>query len=184
MEREFFKIDLTTGERLDVSLFDPDEETIPADYVEGWQGRVFHDPKWDFGLNDWVESHSVADIISKMKDPKIAALSQQCEEVIKAGFYYGEDFFAFQDKDQTNFNQQLSLMIVEPSITMTFWKTENFGIKQFTRDQFIEICKTAERHKRDNIGKFWQLRSYVETHEFTSVDEFNAVSFETWSPAV
>lgn len=183
MEREFYKIDLQTGERLDVSLFNPEEETVPADYVEGWQGRVFHNPKWDFTINDWVESYSVADIISGMMEQKIELLSQQCETVIKNGFYYGDDFFAFQDKDQTNFSQQLSLMIVDPAILTTYWKTENNGIKQYTREQFIDICKTAERHKRDNIGKFWQLRSYLQTHVFESVEEFQAVEFTAEIPA-
>lgn len=179
METLYHKVDLETGERLDVLSFDPEIETVPNDCFSGWGNRVFFNPVYDFELNDWVEGYSVMDLVRLQIPHKVAELSEQCETVIKYGFYHNDDFFAFYDKDQMNFGQQLSLMLVDETIQVTLWKTENNGIKQFTRQQFIDICKAGERHKRENISRFWQLREYVTTHEFTSIEEFHRFNFGT-----
>lgn len=179
--KEYFKVDVE-GNILDVFLFE-EGDVIPPDHYPGWGPRPFYNPKYNVELGDWVEGRTVMEIIAPLLEAKATELSEQCETVIKYGFYHEGDFFAFYDKDQMNFGQQLSLMLVDDTIVTTMWKTENNGIKQFTREQFINICKAGERHKRENIGRFWQLKQYLLTHEFTSLDEFNAFNFGTEIPA-
>lgn len=182
--QEYIQIDLETGRRLDVALFDSETDEIPDDYKLGWgNGRVFYDAVWDFDANDWKEGKSFDEILLPYREAKCVQLSQECEATIKDGFYSGDDYFAFQDKDQANFNQQLSLMIVDDTIDEVLWKTENNGIKLFTRQQFINICKEGERHKRFHIGRFWQIKEYVLTHPFKSIEEVQAVTYGTGIPS-
>lgn len=181
--QEYVKIDLTTGERIDVFLLDSEFEEIPEDYKLGWGGsRSLHDAVWDFDLNDWKEKKTFDEIIEPYRIEKAKQLSAECELVIKEGFYVGEDFFAFQDKDQANFNQQLSLMIVDDTILEVLWKTENNGIKPFPREEFIEVCKTGEQHKRQHISNYWNIKEYVMTHQFSSLEELQAINYETGIP--
>jgi len=93
------------------------------------------------------------------------------------GFMHNGDLFQFNDKDQANFNQQLSLMILDESIQSVLWKTENNGVKNFSREDFIEACKAGERHKRNSIGQYWQLKEYVLNTNFSSKEELEAVNF-------
>jgi hypothetical protein len=188
--REYHKIDLQTGERLDVLLFD-DEATdengnpipVPEDLKLGWGGdRGFYNPKWDFELNDWVEGKPLEEILQPIRQQKVIELNRQCEEAICKGFEHNGDFFQFNDKDQDNFSQQLSLLLLDPSIDSVVWKTENNGVKVFTREQFIEACKVGEHHKRNNIEHYWQLKEYVLTHPFNSVEELQSIDFSFTVP--
>ena len=174
---EYYKVD-AHGNILGAFLFE-DDDVIPPDHYPGWGGRAFYMPIYSRELGDWIEGLSIEEIMKPRREMKAAELSDQCETVIKYGFYHEGDFFAFYDKDQMNFGQQLSLMLVDETILTTLWKTENNGIKQFTRQQFIDICKAGERHKRANIGHFWQLKNYVLTHDFATVEELDAINFGT-----
>lgn len=177
--KEYIHIDLTTGRRLDVALFDDEIEAIPEDYKEGWgSDRRLFDPVWDFELNDWSESTSLEEILQPVREFKVDQLNQQCQDAIMKGFEYEGDFFQFNDKDQQNFNQQLSILLLDTEANQIVWKTENNGIKVFSREQFIETCKAGERHKRNSIGRYWQLKEYVLTHGFSSVEELEAINFD------
>lgn len=179
MEKEYFVIDVENGNILDVVLLGEDE-VVPEDHKLGWgTSRSFYNPVWDFELNDWVEGKSFEEILAPIRENKATELSAECESVIKYGFYHEGDFFAFYDKDQANFNQQLSLMLIDGTITSVLWKTENNGIKSFNREQFIAICKAGEQHKRQHIGRFWQIKEYVMKHPFNSVDELQSIAYET-----
>lgn len=143
----------------------------------------FNSPHWCWLYSD---SQLVLDeqvFIDKAREEKVLELNERCQEVIMNGFYHEGDFFQFNDKDQTNFNQQLSILLLDESVNQIVWKTENNGIKVFTREQFIETCKAGERHKRNSIGKYWQLKAYVLTAPFQSVQEITAIDFDFQIPS-
>jgi hypothetical protein len=175
--KEFHKVDLTTGERLDVLLIDVNNEGIPEDCKLGW-GEGFYNPKWDFELNRWVEGVTLAEIIEPMRQAKVSELNSQCTKAIETGFTFNGHFFQFNEKDQANFNQQLSLLLLDETVTEVQWKTENNGVQLLTRQQFIDTCKAGEVHKRNNIGHYWQLKQYVLTNDFETTEELQAINFD------
>lgn len=176
--KEYHKVDLETGIVIDTCLFDDEIDIIPDDVKLGWGGdKGFHNPKWDLVANEWVESLSFAEILAPKIQHKINELSDQCNAAIENGYDYNGDFFQFNMKDQSNFNQQLSLLLLDPTITEVLWKTENNGVKMFTREVFIQACKYGETHKRNNIGHYWQLKQYIYTHAFESHEELEAIDY-------
>lgn len=183
MEKEYFIIDVESGDILDVVLL-AEGDDVPDDHKQGWgTSRSFHKPVWCFETNDWKEGLTADEILAPMKQAKIEELSAQCQNVIMTGFEHNGDFFQFNDKDQANFNQQLSLMLLDDTIASVLWKTENNGVKNFPRQDFIEVCKAGERHKRNSIGRYWQLKEYVTSHTFGSKEELNAVHFNMVLPS-
>ena len=70
-------------------------------------------------------------------------------------------------------------MLLDSTLESVVWKTENNGVKIFDRNHFIEVCKAGERHKRQMISKYWQVKNYVETTNFASADEINAINMNT-----
>lgn len=176
IEEEYHRIDMTTGERLDVLLLDSNGE-IPEDCKRGW-GEGLFDPVWDFTKNTWVEGISLDYLMAIAINDKINEFDVECQRRITSGFEHNGDKFQFNEKDQANFNQQLSLLLLDPTTEIVVWKTENNGVKEFTREQFIETCKASERHKRSNIGRYWQLKAFLSTNDFTSVEEVIEVNYD------
>lgn len=176
--KEYHLIDKETGFPVEIGLFDDEIDTVPEGYVEGWgQEHSMYKPRYDLEKGVWVEAMPIEEIIEPLRESKINQLDAECQAHIKAGFYCGEDFFGFNDIDQTNFNQQLSLLLLDETQDTVYWKTENNGVKYFKREQFIEACKAGEVHKRNSISHYWLLKHYVMTHPFTSVEELNAIDF-------
>jgi len=64
-------------------------------------------------------------------------------------------------------------LLLRPDITTVQWKTENHGVKNFTRNEFFAICQAGEVHKRQNIAKYWALKDYVQT--ITSLEELESI---------
>jgi hypothetical protein len=117
--------------------------------------------------------------INKARQMKVIELNDECTKAIHSGFEHNGNTFQFNEKDQSNFNQQLSLLLLDATINEVQWKTENNGVQLFTREQFIETCKAGELHKRNSIGQYWTLKEIVLTHDFKSVEEVNAINFNT-----
>lgn len=134
-------------------------------------------PRWDYESKTWVESVTLNELLAPLRELKVDQLNIECQEAITGGFEFEGDLFQFNDKDQVNFNQQLSLILLDETLNSIIWKTENNGVKVFNRQQFIETCKAGEFHKRNNIGRYWQLKEFVMTHDFKSVDELNSIDF-------
>lgn len=188
MLKEYHKIDLQTGERLDVLLFDTEKiekdgtitlVPLPEDLRLGWDfNNALYNPIWDLTLEKWVESLTFNEILEPKRLLKVNELSYQCNEFIENGYMYNGDFFQFNMKDQSNFNQQLSLLLLDVSIVEIVWKTENNGVKVLTREDFIQTCMSGESHKRNTIGRYWSLKQYVLTHPFESVEELEVVDLD------
>jgi hypothetical protein len=175
--KEYHRIDMTTGERLDVLLFS-DEQVVPEDCKLGWGGdRSFYNPIWDFEVNDWVESMPFEQIIAPIKELKEKQIYDECQDAIKAGFEFEGDYFGFTDVDQDNFNQQLSLLLLDPTTEEVEWMTLNNGLKMFPKDKFIQACKAGEAHKRNNISHYRDIVNYINSHTFTSREELYRIDF-------
>lgn len=115
------------------------------------------------------------------KKVQLERLSNECEVFIKGGFYSSatDAFYAFRDNDQQNFNQQLTMFLIDPTIESIFWKTEDKGVLSHTKEEFIQVCKDGEVHKRNAIGMFWELKEYILSLQDISVIKNITGDFKT-----
>jgi hypothetical protein len=162
-----------------VHLFDENGEPItelPANLVPPNQ-KSLATPRWDFEMKQWVEGDA-SKALEHARKMLMERYNSECNQYIEKGFYYNGNLFAFSMvKDQPNFAQQMTFLLLRPDITTLQWKTENNGVKNFTRDEFFSICQAGEIHKRQNIAKYWSLKEYVNTLE--SIEEIeNMPTFE------
>ncbi|XQD02728.1 hypothetical protein ACNSOF_21290 (plasmid) [Bacillus subtilis] len=146
---------------VEVGVDHPFLDSIPRHYIYN-EGKI-------------VESYSL--VLETAKRKKLEELNYECNQRILSGFEYEGYVFQFNEKDQANFLQQLSLLLLDDSVSTVVWKTENEGVQQFTREQFIEACKCGESHKRNNISHYWELKDYV--NSLNSVEEIQKVNFNT-----
>ncbi|CAM3679050.1 hypothetical protein GCM10009865_47680 [Aeromicrobium ponti] len=144
-----------------------DEDTVT---YEGFRGSYIVVDE----AQDEIYKEEVIDFIKQLK---LKELSEECNTYIIKGFEHNGDHFEFDYKDQTNFNQQLSLFLLNPSITSVIWKTSNNGVKNFTKDEFIAICMSGENHKRSSIGRYWSLKETILTTSYQSIDELKSIRF-------
>lgn len=117
------------------------------------------------------------------KKDKINELNEACEATILAGFYCEANghYYEFKVYDQLNFTQQYLLLISNPDFTGPIrWKTEDAGVVEHTREEFMTVCQTAELHKRGNIEKYWDLKAQVENA--TTFEDVNAIQWDPWTP--
>lgn len=138
-------------------------------------------PKWDYSSKNWVEGASLNEVLTPLKTSKAEELSSMCNQLIEKGFFHNGDLFQFNMIDQSNFNQQLSMIPLDTNISTIYWKTENNGVKAFTKDEFIAICKTGEYHKKSHITHYWNLKNYIFTHNFEGLTELTSIDF-SFSP--
>lgn len=119
-------------------------------------------PKWDFEAKKWVEG-DVDVAIREIKKMAKARLHAECTAYIEKGFMHNGNFYAFSiAKDQANFSQQMSYLLLRPDIKTVEWKTENNGKVVLTRDEFFSVCMAGEVWKRSNMSNEWDLEAYID----------------------
>jgi hypothetical protein len=99
--------------------------------------------------------------IEEVRMAKYNALKEQCDEHILADFYSSstDAQYGFSEIDQMNMTQQMILFFINPGPIM--WKTEDKGLVQLTKEQFIGVAFEAQRHKEKQIKHWWQLKANV-----------------------
>ncbi len=120
--------------------------------------------------------------LEQIKQAKIDQLNEGCEATILRGFtsVTTGHFYAFGSNDQSNFTQQMLLLIADPSLTEVTWKTEDAGVIEHTREQFLAVCREAEQHKRAQIGWYWRLKEQVESA--TTWQQVDAIAWRAGVP--
>jgi len=167
-------------ESLIIPLYD--EEGNPngllnSPYLVPPNSEGFWKAKWDFDLKKWTEGNPEAALNAK-KEGLIERYSLECDASIGDSFFYNGDEFPFKKlEDQQLFSMQLSFCLAFPEEEPIAWKTRNNGVKEFTREEFFNICKAGSNHLRGNLGALWKLEAYIEG--LTSIEELDALgSFE------
>lgn len=116
--------------------------------------------------------------IVHLKNEKKIELNEMCEKEILSGFSSSTNGhqYQFDYKDQENIGQQLTLLLLDPSIENVDWKTEDAGVVTHTRQEFIGIAQDADLHKRGNINKYWT--KIAELEATTTEAEIEAIQWE------
>ncbi|HLO11212.1 MAG TPA: hypothetical protein VK190_03025 [Pseudoneobacillus sp.] len=107
-------------------------------------------------------------LLQKIKNDKIEELNKACENHIIKGFWSSATgnphFYRFnKTEDQLNFNQQATMLIIDPNINTVQWKTEDAGIIPHTRNQFMKVLNDVAEFKQNTISEYWQLKYRVMT---------------------
>jgi hypothetical protein len=108
-----------------------------------------------------------------VRSEKLKELNDKCESTICDGFISNNHEYQFDYKDQDNIGQQLTLLLLDPTINSIQWKTKDAGIVVHTRDEFIAIANDANNHKRLNMGKYWTFEAQLKT--LTTESEINSI---------
>jgi hypothetical protein len=131
-------------------------------------------PKWDFEKGEWTEG-DIDTAIQMTKLEKKQQFKTECNRLIEEGFSYNEDHFNFRKGDgRDNLESQLIYLLAFPDDDNIAWKTENNGVKIFSRDEFFNICKAGKEHYRENTGALWELEAYIDA--LTSLEELNSLT--------
>jgi hypothetical protein len=108
--------------------------------------------------------------IDYLKQSKKQELSIACQNEILKGFTSANGHsYQFDFKDQDNLTQQMLFLVQDPTIEEISWKTLNEGVVVHTREEFLQVCKDADIHKRSNFGKYWSLE--VQLNSATTEEE-------------
>ncbi|MEH7207618.1 hypothetical protein V7094_15470 [Priestia megaterium] len=133
---------------------------IPNNLVPPNQNRLMT-PKWDFEAKQWTEGDPEK-ALELDRNMAIDRLHAECTAYIENGFTYNGNFYAFSMvKDQANFIQQMSYLLLRPDIESVEWKTEDNGKVILSRDEFFAVCGAGEVWKRSNMSDYWDLEVYV-----------------------
>ena len=178
------KIVLHNGEEIFEVIENAEEIEIDRERgnVKSTQCVILGTPHQITVLNDDEPSENALSL-DRYKKEKIDELNAACEATILAGFYCEANghYYEFSAYDQMNFTQQYLLLVSNPELTGPIrWKTEDAGVIEHSREEFIAVCETAERHKRGNIEKYWELKAQIENAR--TFEEVNAVHWEPYTP--
>jgi hypothetical protein len=146
-----------------VNLYDEEGnriEEFPPNLVPSNQKSLYK-PKWNFELKEWFEGDAEK-ALQQLKAMVLERYNAECKDIIERGFYHNGDLFAFSMlKDQANFAQQMTFLLLRQDVMNVSWMTENNGKKLYTRNEFFAICGSGEMHKRKYMNDYWDLTEYI-----------------------
>lgn len=159
-------------------VYDRDAQTLT------YRGGQFWPFKHNYAVLEDYERVNYEVLLEHYKQDKISELNEACEETILAGFYCEATghYYEFSAYDQMNFTQQYIRLMANPNEAGPIrWKTEDAGVIEHTREEFLAVCDAAEVHKRGNIEHYWKLKERV--GQATTFEEVNAIHWTPWEPA-
>jgi len=139
------------------------------------------DDSYVVSVGDTLDYNIILDL---RKKEKIEELKAKCRETIYGGFTIPPETtytnligneYGFDQEDQDNFCQQMLFIAEISPDEPIYWKTKNKGPLPHTIDEFKEVCRWAEQHKRSNIHKCWDLQTQVQNA--TTIEEIESI---TW----
>jgi hypothetical protein len=134
-------------------------------------GRGAYLDYWDLPYPPPTQEDIQNALLDFKRQQKKDELNNLCQTEILAGFTASNGvFYYFDFKDQTNFTQQMVLMIADPTIDEVSWNTGN-GIVSHTRDEFLKVCNDANGFKRGRFVKYWTLCAQVDNATEDEIDK-------------
>lgn len=108
----------------------------------------------------------VVDDVEVYRNYLLVGIDNKCQKRIEDGFYSSAlgvpHFYRFlKNEDQLNFNQQLSMILLNTSITEVMWKTQDAGILLHDKNQFLQVVNDAATHKQSKIARYWQIKAQI-----------------------
>jgi hypothetical protein len=139
-------------------------------------GRGQYIDEWNLSDPQPTQDQLQTAWIGYLKKDKIVELTEACDKAIAQGFTATNGHtYQYQTNDQANINKQLTLLLLNDTITDVLWKTVDAGAINHTRDEFIALATDASNHERNNIGKLWQLEAQVNS----AIDE-DSINLVVW----
>lgn len=120
-----------------------------------------------------------------LKNNRLLRLKIECANAIYRGFssqVTGETlFYGFDEKDQSNYNQQATMYILNPDLNEIKWNTKTCGeyigkVVTLTKEQFMQLISESANHKQSNFQKYWAKVEQINTA--TTPEEISAIVWE------
>lgn len=139
----------------------PMDDFIIRDDTDGRGQYIAH---WSLPETPPTEEEIQNGWLEYLRTEKLKELKQSCQTTILGGFASANGHqYQFENQDQDNITQQMLFLVNDPTITSLQWKTKDVGVIAHTRDEFLQVCKDADTHKRSNFGKFWTLEAQLKS---------------------
>jgi hypothetical protein len=182
MLQEYHQVDLTTGERIEVYMLDPEVDEIPEGFVEPWGPRRFFNPVYDFTLGDWVEGADPSIRLEEVKRAKVDELDAQCSASILGGFQYELDgvpyHFSLSLPAQANF-QGANALFQEGKVTTKRWTVLNLLTGKVDRIDIDKVTFEQLKMVVDDLidGNVSRFRDELEPLVWaaTTIEEVQAI---------
>jgi hypothetical protein len=141
----------------------PDVDSL-RDFKVQDDGKGQYIAEWGIeGANQPTQEELQIAWIDFLKSEKLNELNIACQSTILSGFVGSNGHtYQFDFKDQDNITQQMLFLVNDPTIATIDWKTIDAGIITHTRDEFLQMCKDADAHKRSNFAKYWTLEGQLD----------------------
>ncbi len=109
-------------------------------------------------------------VLNYHKRLKTDMMSEKCDDVIIAGFVSSNGHkYRMNRDDQVNMMGQKDELFFDESIDKVYWRTEDVGYIEHTRDEWIQkVYREAYNHKKTNLFKYNELKTKIDnakTHE-------------------
>ena len=136
--------------------------------------------KMSLNADEFYKSLDINDAtLEELKNYKIAQIGYLTTKAISDGFFsetVGKTFGFNLEHDQSNFTQQLLLIVVADGnyTAPIHWKTIEGDLITMTVEEFMSVVNEATQHKISNQNRYWQLEAQVlacETNE--EIDQIN-----------
>lgn len=99
--------------------------------------------------------------MEEIRTAKFDAIKETCDNKILAGFHSPsmDADFGFSFTDQMNMTQSMIIFMVDSTPIM--WKTEDKGLIEIRKEQFVQVSFEAGAHKEKQINHWWQLKANI-----------------------
>ncbi len=129
-------------------------------------------------LTDYVSANFDQLFMSNLlscKQDKIQQIKNTCNNTIYAGFKATNGHtYKFDLNYQNNFNQTMLMLNSDPTMTQVKFNTQDAGMIDHTKDDFLQVCKDAAAFKQEMLYKYFELQGQVlAAQDYLSVDEIN-----------
>lgn len=132
-------------------------------------------------INDDIDPNSVtaSQVTDFLKPYKITSLQTDFDLVVEGGFIYTNgDQFSFGYEQQNEFYQKQSLLLLNPLLSSVQVLTKNNGIKDYSKEEFINLITFANQFKDEQTKKIQMFVNQIKTTTYASIQELKEIKFE------
>lgn len=124
---------------------------------------------------EFVKKDNVdAERLQKIKDVKIANMSNTCNSVIEAGIDYNGEHYSLQQTDQINLMKLESVAMTQPD-AIIFYHADGRLCRQYTAEEIIAIAQISVQYITYHTTYFNFMKSQI--NSMTSIDEIIAMNY-------
>ena len=126
---------------------------------------------------EFVKKDNVdAERLQKIKNVKIANMSNTCNSVIEAGIDYNGEHYSLKQTDQINLMKLESVAMTQPN-SVIFYHADGQLCRKYTAEEIISIAQISVQYITYHTTYFNFMKSQI--NNMTSIDDIIAMNYGT-----